>query len=68
MVSMMMSAERSFSGGIMEMWTSAMTCHGYEMENSIAEVQVLIPDFAKTDNPFEDKAANDDNGGDMGAV
>ena len=41
---------------------------GYEMENSIAEVQVLIPDFAKTDNPFEDKAANDDNGGDMGAV
>ena len=68
MVSMMMSAERSFSGGIMEMWTSAMTCHGYEMENSIAEVQTLIPDFAKTDNPFEDKVANNDNCGDMGAV
>ena len=59
MVSLMSAAEKSLSAGIMEMWTTSMTSQGYDIESSLGEVKVLIPEFDSAVSAPDGAAAAD---------
>ena len=52
MVFLLSSAEKNINSGLMDMWISALNIQGSEMDGAYEQIKSLVPNLAKTVDPF----------------